>query len=307
MQMHISDLPAGTYVAAVSGGVDSVCLLHMLQERSDLTVVVAHFDHGIRTNSHEDAAFTAALASTYGMRCELGEGKLGADASEAAARQARYEFLFDVMRATGAKAVLTAHHQDDLIETAVINLIRGTGRRGLSPMRGARHVLRPLLHLGKRELLAYAEAHRLAWREDETNSDMRYLRNRVRHILLARADEAWREAMLERIMRADELNRRIQGELDSVLERQLSRGRSSVSRRWMTAVPYAVGAEFMHAWLSRFDVADIDQRLVERLVVAVRAARAGKRFDIDKRHYLLVTKRSARMISRLTGKSVQKA
>jgi tRNA(Ile)-lysidine synthase len=129
--MDISVEP-GRYVIAVSGGVDSVALLHALTKRPALDMIVAHFDHGIRPESAQDAAFVRTLAESYGLPFVTDRVELGPDASEASARQARYSFLRTLQRQYDATSIITAHHQDDLLETAIINLLRGTGRRGLT-------------------------------------------------------------------------------------------------------------------------------------------------------------------------------
>src|SRR5690606_32014455 len=115
------------HVLAMSGGVDSVVLLHQYwQEQGSEGLVVAHFDHGIRTDSSADARFVEALAASYGIKFESRREELGSSASEAWARERRYHFLREV--ADSHQAVLvTAHHGDDLIETIAINLSRGTG------------------------------------------------------------------------------------------------------------------------------------------------------------------------------------
>lgn len=174
-------------VLAVSGGVDSMVMLDMICRSSDYAfhdMIVAHFDHGMRTTSALDAAFVERKAKEYGVEFRLGRADPGAIASEAAAREARYDFLHSV---DPYAAVWTAHHLDDLVETVAINLVRGTGWRGLSAldMPGIR---RPFLEtemfyepLDKAAIFEYAAKRRLEFREDPTNSSDAYLRNRIRH------------------------------------------------------------------------------------------------------------------------------
>lgn len=167
------------YVVAVSGGVDSVALLDMLVKRYGAqTLVVAHFDHAIRAESSLDADFVHRLADRYGCAFVSEREELGASASEALARSRRYAFLYAVTaRFNGAKLV-TAHHLDDLVETVVLQIQRGTGWRGLTPFGAGAE--RPLLSMEKREVLDYARLHGLEWREDETNQSAQYARNRIR-------------------------------------------------------------------------------------------------------------------------------
>lgn len=174
------------YIVAVSGGVDSVALLDMLVN-NNLSIsyllgpkpqlIVAHFDHGIRPDSHIDSNFVANLAKKYGLLFESKREELGPDASEEKARDRRYLFLKDIAKKYDAKLV-TAHHADDVIETVAINLIRGTGWRGLAVLDS--DVLRPLTDMSKSEIINYAHKNNLKWREDSTNTSDTYLRNRVR-------------------------------------------------------------------------------------------------------------------------------
>lgn len=175
------------YIVAVSGGVDSMALLDMLVNRrlqgptlqSDGELVVAHFDHGIRPESDADARFVWELAKLYGLPCEIRREELGADASEATARDRRYAFLAFVAAKYGGAPVITAHHRDDLVESIAINIERGTGWRGLAVMDGPGKV-RPLLDMTKQDIYDYALEHGLEWVEDGTNTSERYQRNRLR-------------------------------------------------------------------------------------------------------------------------------
>ncbi len=180
-----------TFIIAVSGGVDSVVLLHKIvskiknspaltPDKYPIKYVVAHFDHGIRKDSKQDAQFVKKLAVTNRLICEIGEGKLGVGVSEAVAREARYNFLRSVKDKYGAEKIITAHHQDDVLETMIINIIRGTGTHGLIPMSRQSDILRPLINQTKQSLLEYAKFKKLQWREDSTNKDEKYLRNYLR-------------------------------------------------------------------------------------------------------------------------------
>jgi tRNA(Ile)-lysidine synthase len=174
-----------TYIVAVSGGVDSVVLLDMLVNTALIgknnRLIVAHFDHGIRPDSSADAQFVAALAQQYGLGFETKREELGPHASEEKARQHRYAFLQSLAQKYDA-TIMTAHHADDVVETIAINMIRGTGWRGLAVL-DTPAIERPLLQHRKSDLLTYAKTHRLVWHEDSTNSSDAYLRNRVRRQL----------------------------------------------------------------------------------------------------------------------------
>jgi len=167
------------YIIAVSGGVDSVVLLDMMAKyKTTNRLIVAHFDHGIRAESDDDARFAQELARQYRLPFEVRREELGASASEQVARDRRYKFLNELAKKYDA-TIVTAHHQDDLVETIAINLERGTGWRGLSVFTDST-VVRPLLMKRKNELYDYAVVHHLEWVEDETNQSSAYLRNRLR-------------------------------------------------------------------------------------------------------------------------------
>lgn len=168
------------YVVAVSGGVDSMVLLDMLVREQKHELVVAHFDHGIRDDSYEDALFVERAARKHGLLFETKREELGATASEELARSRRYAFLKEVSKKHKA-AIVTAHHLDDLVETIIINFIRGTGWRGLAVFDAlSSGVQRPLLDMEKAQIILYATENGISWREDSTNSSERYLRNKIR-------------------------------------------------------------------------------------------------------------------------------
>lgn len=207
--MDNTSIPDGCYVVAVSGGVDSVVLLDMLSRQSNLELIVAHFDHGIRPDSMADAGFVADLAKKYNLKFETKREELGLDASEELARNRRYKFLRDIAKKYDAK-IITAHHADDVIETIAINLSRGTGWRGLAVLDS--DIVRPLTDITKREILDYAHEHDLAWHEDSTNKGDMYLRNRIRR-KLADTDDDTKRQLLGLWAEQKSLKRLIDGEV----------------------------------------------------------------------------------------------
>lgn len=151
-------------------------------------IVVAHFNHGIRENSGLDAEFVQVRAEEYGVEFRSDKAELGAGASEAEAREARYRFLTQVANEVGGE-IWTAHHLDDLVETVAINFLRGTGWRGLAGL-GREGVRRPFLEMemfyepmDRAAIFEYAAKRHLRFREDPSNSWDEYLRNRVRQEL----------------------------------------------------------------------------------------------------------------------------
>ncbi len=300
--MHAHIQP-GKYVIAVSGGVDSVVLMDILSKLDGVELVVAHFDHGIREDSIEDSLFVGELASKYGLPFETERVELGTGASEAVAREARYDFLRRVQEKYQAIAVVTAHHQDDLLETTIINLLRGTGRRGMHSITNTSGLLRPLLHLTKQEITQYALENNLKWREDSTNADKSYLRNKIRHDVLPSAESTWRTEMLSRISQAAEINDRLDKEIETVLNYRMLKGRMTISRSWFVKLPHSIAAELITALFRKLGVIDINHRMVERIVIGIKAGKIGAKLDIDKSYYLLITKRSARVMDRHTQKT----
>lgn len=284
------------YVVAVSGGVDSVALLHILHGTPGVQLIVAHYDHGIREDSAEDRKLVEKLAKLYDVAFAYDEGHLGAGASEATAREARYEFLRRVKNASGAQAIVTAHHEDDVFETAIINLLRGTGRKGLSSLKSTDELYRPLLQTPKKNLLAYAKNHNLQWREDSTNASDDYLRNYVRHNILSKFDDAARSRLRELIESTRETNVHI----DQMLTEQLHLQPSFdvLDRHWFIMLPHAVAREIVAAWLRGRSITDFDKALVERIVVAAKMYAPGKQIDVSGKYVILVRKDDLALVRR---------
>lgn len=272
------NLEPGIYVVAVSGGIDSVALLHMLQQRPELKLIVAHFDHGIREDSVDDRKFVYKLAKDYKLPFTYDEGKLGLQASEARARSARYNFLQKVSSASSANAIITAHHQDDVIETAIINLLRGTGRKGLTALGSQPGVARPFLNVSKADLLAYAHDQGLIWRDDITNQDDTYLRNYVRRHILTKFDPVSRQKLTQIIENLRSVNQ----EIDVLLANELNENsiNSTVDRQWFSQLPHNVAIEAMAAWLRSNNIRNFDRRSLERLVVAAKTGQPSSKFDV---------------------------
>jgi tRNA(Ile)-lysidine synthase len=297
----VVNLPAGKYIVAVSGGVDSVVLLDLLSAlclpHSAFQFAVAHFDHGIRPDSPKDAEFVKKLATKYKFQFELGQGNLGAGASEALARDKRYAFLKTIQKQYRANAIITAHHQDDAIETSIINLLRGTGRRGLTSLKNRDEILRPLLGFTKKQLISYATEHNLKWREDSTNEDTKYLRNKVRQEIVPKMDAPSREKWLNILRQAEAHNQKLDTEINNLLHHGLHKGQLVLNRQWFTMLPHAVAKEVLLTILYKAGVTEVDKKTLERLSVQIKTLRGGKILqapgvDIE------LTKRNARFKSR---------
>ncbi|HEU0302035.1 MAG TPA: tRNA lysidine(34) synthetase TilS, partial [Longimicrobium sp.] len=175
-------------LAAVSGGCDSVALLHLLRFAADdgtLRVTAAHFDHAMRPGSARDAAWVRGLCAAWEVPLVEARAQT-APRTEADAREARYAFLRRAQAEAGASHLATAHHADDQAETVLFRALRGTGIRGLAgiPPRGEDGLVRPLLPFWRAEIARYARAQGLCWREDPSNAEAGYARNRIRLRLL---------------------------------------------------------------------------------------------------------------------------
>jgi tRNA(Ile)-lysidine synthase len=272
-------LEPGVYVVAVSGGVDSVALLDLLVEQPKVKLAVAHFDHGIRPDSAVDRRFVQKLAGQYKLPFVYHEGHLGPEASEATARTARYKFLDSVKKGMGAQAVVTAHHQDDLLETAILNMLRGTGRKGLTSLKSTDSIRRPLLHLPKNKLIEYAQSKKLPWREDPTNQDTKYLRNYIRHVLLPKFSSEDRRKLLKIIEDQHGKNAQIDDALINVLHVQPSL--TVLDRHWFTMLPHKLAQEYMATWLRHNGIRNFDRKTIERLIHAAKTLQGGRAVDVN--------------------------
>ncbi len=188
----------GEVVVAVSGGADSLCLLHLLHRLCGpgkrfpgVRLRVAHLNHKLREEADAEAEAVARIASAWGLPVTLGEMDVPALAREEgrsleeAAREARYRFLRAVACGPGSRPIALAHHADDQVETLLLHLLRGGGIASMVGMQPQQQdIIRPLLSVTHAETLAYCREHGLVPLEDASNADPRFLRNRVRHELL---------------------------------------------------------------------------------------------------------------------------
>ncbi len=266
------------YVVAVSGGVDSVVLLDMLIKKAiyqlpstNYHVVVAHFDHGIRPESADDAEFVRQLAEKYNLPFETRREELGAHASEELARERRYTFLREVAKKHDAK-IMTAHHADDVVETIAINLTRGTGWRGLAVL-DSPDIERPLLDTPKAELVAYAKKHGLEWHEDATNQDTKYLRNDLRQ-KLAELDDQTRELLRMYRQRQVILRRLVDNEAEGL------KGASPYSRYLFINVNESAALELLRSVFVHETGAGPTRPQLVRALHAIKVMRPDKVFEV---------------------------
>jgi tRNA(Ile)-lysidine synthase len=273
------EIEPGKYVLAVSGGVDSMVLLDLLANKSGIELVVAHFNHGIRGDSGIDEALVRRRAKQLGLPFESGSGNLGAGTSEEMAREARYDFLEKAVKKHKAAAIITAHHQDDLIETAFINLIRGTGRKGLVAISGNKKIIRPLLKCPKQEIVEYAQKHGIKWREDSSNQDMGYLRNYVRKNLMPGLNKGQRKEILENIDKVAKNDAEIHS-LIANLSQSIYKN-EYIDRSAFASLPVSLSEELLIRWLKQKNVRDYDKKTISRLNVSIRTAKANTVCEIQ--------------------------
>jgi len=179
----------GEALVAVSGGADSVVLLHLLHGLAGglgLKLVVAHADHGISSDSRTVGQSVSLLATKLGLPFETTELRLGPNATETDARRARYAWLRELQERRRAKYIVTAHHEDDQVETVILRALRGSAPSGLAGIRAKSRggLVRPLLPFSRGALADYAQARGLPVHDDPANADPRHLRSWVRTTLL---------------------------------------------------------------------------------------------------------------------------
>jgi len=210
--------PDGHYLVGVSGGRDSVALLHWLLERGYKKLIVCHLDHQLRgTSSGRDARFVEKLASQCDVDLEMGRANVRALAAkqkmsiETAARETRYKFFAQVAKQRRMQTIFVGHHADDLVETFLINLFRGSGTTGLGAMREISKrrvddvdltVVRPFLGIWRSEIDEYIAAQQLKFREDESNKDLAALRNRIRRRVIPYLEKILGRNIRQSILRA---------------------------------------------------------------------------------------------------------
>lgn len=196
LQNPINSVPSGSWAVGVSGGADSVALLLLLLERTDLHLHAIHLNHQTRgSESDEDAVFVQELCQRHSLPCtialrrdvESSMPELNSNSS-ARYRAARRALFRQVIKDQGLSGVILAHHADDQAETVLHRLLRGSGPKGLTGMRTrTRHgdltILRPLLSIRRQSLRSYLHEIHEAWREDPSNASDKYLRNRLRKLL----------------------------------------------------------------------------------------------------------------------------
>jgi tRNA(Ile)-lysidine synthetase-like protein len=267
-------IPSGSHiVVAVSGGADSLTLLHLLYTHRDslnCTLHVATLDHRLRGEAGAaDAGFVAETVQSWGLPVIVGNADVPALAKErnigieAAARAARYDFLAAVAKQVGAERVAVAHHADDQAETVLMHLLRGAGLDGLAGMgysapvvgHSDLKVIRPLLGFSRVEIEAYCHEHDLQPRQDATNEDTSYTRNRLRREVLPYLESLYPQVKRSLVQLADIAsveNDYVEAALEQALiaHSQASEGRIAISRTEFAQAHPALQRRFVR-WATR--------------------------------------------------------
>ena len=281
---HMLPPQGGVLLCAVSGGRDSVCLLHYLvsiaAERG-FTVAAGHLNHRMRPEAQRDEDFVRELCRTMNVPFYTEAAPVYETAArwglgvEETGRKLRYDFLFRTAEQIGAARIATAHHAQDQAETVLLNLLRGTGPEGLGgipPVRG--RIVRPLLQTSRTEIEDYLEAHHLSHVEDSTNEDTHYARNRLRRELWP-ALETINPALERAIGRTAEILRRENGYLDTLAAEYLPPSGTAVETAVLLAAPEPLRPRMARLLLERLPTGKKDVGAVHIDAMLALAERGG--------------------------------
>ena len=271
-------------ILAVSGGVDSMALLAMYKQAD---IVVAHIDHDTRKSSANDADFVRRKCQELGVKFYETKLELGEGVSEELARKKRYEFLKTIQEKEGG-TLCTAHHLDDVLESIAINLIRGTGWRGLTPFYGD-ELVRPFIisKLRKQDVLKFAGEQNICFRQDPTNYETNYLRNRVREKMVE-LDETARVDIIELFEKQNKLRGKIE-KLVTELAKQTVVGKNFQKKELFLAADEKVALEVLREICLMHGYSLTRKQLVDFLA-AIRTYAPHKKFNLPKNHFVTILK-----------------
>jgi tRNA(Ile)-lysidine synthase len=291
---HAVFAPGGRIGIAVSGGADSVFLLHALHElapRWNLHLSVVHIEHGIRGDaSLADAEFVRNLAASFGLAFHLHEANVTADPDnlEQAARRARTEFYRSLINAGTVDRIATGHTRSDQAETVLYRILRGSGLAGLAGILPVTDdgQIRPLLELTRAEIEAWLRERGIAWREDETNQDRAYARNRLRHEILPNLTENFNPRLDDALANLATLARDEEAHWHSVVDRHLAGialgSPLVIPTALLNAAPPALARRLTRRLIehAKGDLRQIDFAHVERILEMARSPEGHDRVQI---------------------------
>ncbi|MFZ2053981.1 MAG: tRNA lysidine(34) synthetase TilS [Candidatus Aminicenantales bacterium] len=276
---------------ACSGGADSSALVAALLELGDeysLRLALAHFNHRLRRGAAADERFVIDLAQRLGLSLYLRREDIRAFARkrgmniEEAGRERRYRFLREAAARTGAAKIATAHTLSDQAETVLMRILRGSGPAGLGGIAPSIDglIIRPLIEIERREVEAYLRARKMPSRQDETNRDLRYLRNRVRRRLIPYLQKNFEPEVVRHLGRLAEICRDEEEVWKRTTQKEVNRtilrkdGQSLLDAGRLSTLPPALGRRCVRAYLR--EVKGDLRRLSFRDVEAVRGLAEGK-------------------------------
>lgn len=293
--------PSRRYLIGVSGGRDSIVLLHQLVEQGYRRLVVCHLDHKLRgRQSRADARFVEKNALELNLDLELAAVDIAALAKkqkisiETAGRNARYQFFAEVARRRRCRTIFLGHHADDLVETFLINLFRGSGTGGLAGMReiATRQIdkteltiVRPLLGIWRDEIDRYVARHHLKYREDATNKSLVPLRNRVRRQIIPYLEKQFGRPIRRSIWRVASIASDEKAFFDELLPANLSKVRQ-LAVKPLLAMPIAVQRRMVHEWLQAADIPNMSFDLVERVRALLDISNKVAKTNLPGRRYV---------------------
>jgi len=270
--------PDARYLIGVSGGRDSVALLHWLTNLSYKKLIVCHLNHQLRGRSSDaDERFVENLAAKYGVHFELGAANVRALAKkkkmsiETAAREARYSFFAKAAKRHRCRTIFLAHHADDLVETFLLNLIRGSGLTGLAAMSDVSTrlvddvkltIVRPLLSVWRIEIDNYVREHRLKFREDASNKDLTPMRNRIRNRTIPYLEEMLGRNIRQNLWRTATIAADEENWIDNAVPVSTNPD-LSVSK--LRASPVALQRRAILKWLRAQNISDVGFEVIERV------------------------------------------
>jgi len=280
-QRFIRDFPPSRrYLIGVSGGRDSIALLHLLVDLGYNKLVVCHLNHQLRgRESRRDARFVEKIARDLQLGCEIGSTDVGALAKqsklsiETAARFGRFAFFVEAARRHRCSRIFLAHHADDLVETALLNLFRGASPGGMAAMRKISvhrigktklTILRPLLGVWRSEINSYIGERHLEFREDATNAVLHSSRNKIRHRILPDIENQFGRDVRKTIWRAAQIWSEEEAVLDSLVPTDLT-AVATLSVTTLRKLPVALQRRTILRWLRSRKVADVGFDIVENV------------------------------------------
>lgn len=293
------DLPI---LVGVSGGVDSLALFSLLGS-AGFQVIVAHYNHSLRPEADADALYVEQMASKFGCHFVGGKGDVKSLAKaerlslEAAARKARYTFLFEQADALQAQAVAVGHNADDQVETVLLHILRGSGLAGVGGMHARSFLpqfsnrvplVRPLLNTWRLDLEAYCKENNLVPRFDATNTDVEYTRNSIRHELLpvlAEYNPQIKNRLLSLSLRAREALMIVDEVVNNQYQfslRELDRNYRSFDRQAVLSMPATIRSELVRRAVSEILPLhdDVDQAAIQRAVDLAEQDERSQRVDL---------------------------